>query len=176
MQIKDRLEYSLEYFNDTNQEFNPIDMTLKLAIVPVTPFEQNCSIVFCEKTKEAAVVDPGGDLEKIEDALSKLNVKLSKVLLTHGHLDHCAGAKELAKKWQVPIEGPHPLEKFWLDQLPEQTVRFGFGEAEPFEPDRWLLDGGSRNSIHRILSPSSAIYLMLVYRVDQPLRMSCRSS
>ena len=116
-------------------------MTLKLAIIPVTPFEQNCSIVFCEKTKEAAVVDPGGDLEKIEDALSKLNVKLRKVLLTHGHLDHCAGAKELAKKWQVPIEGPHPLEKFWLDQLPEQTVRFGFGEAEPFEPDRWLLDG-----------------------------------
>ena len=79
-------------------------MTLKLAIVPVTPFEQNCSIVFCEKTKEAAVVDPGGDLEKIEDALSKLDVKLCKVLLTHGHLDHCAGAKELAKKWQVPIE------------------------------------------------------------------------
>ena len=102
-------------------------MTLKLAIVPVTPFEQNCSIVFCEKTKEAAVVDPGGDLEKIEDALSKLDVKLCKVLLTHGHLDHCAGAKELAKKWQVPIEGPHHLEKFWLDQLPEQTVRFGFG-------------------------------------------------
>ena len=58
-------------------------MTLKLAIVPVTPFEQNCSIVFCEKTKEAAVVDPGGDLEKIEDALSKLDVKLCKVLLTH---------------------------------------------------------------------------------------------
>lgn len=116
-------------------------MTLKLVIVPVTPFEQNCSIVFCEQTKQAAVVDPGGDLEKIEEALSKLDVKLSKVLLTHGHLDHCAGAKELAKKWRVPIEGPHYLEKFWLDQLPEQTVRFGFGEAQPFEPDRWLVDG-----------------------------------
>ncbi len=116
-------------------------MTLKLAIVPVTPFEQNCSILFCEKTREAAVVDPGGDLDKIEDALRQLNVKLSKVLLTHGHLDHCAGAVDLAKKWNVQIEGPHRDEKFWLDQLPEQTVRFGFGEARAFEPDRWLDDG-----------------------------------
>jgi glyoxylase-like metal-dependent hydrolase (beta-lactamase superfamily II) len=116
-------------------------MTLKLAIIPVTPFEQNCSILFCEKTREAAVIDPGGDLEKIENALAKLNVELSKVLLTHGHLDHCAGAYELAKKWGVKIEGPQREEKFWLDQLPEQTIRFGFGKAQPFEPDRWLEDG-----------------------------------
>lgn len=116
-------------------------MTLKLAIVPVTPFEQNCSILFCEKTREAAVVDPGGDLDKIEAALKQLKVNLSKVLLTHGHLDHCAGAVDLAKKWNVRIEGPHRDEKFWLDQLPEQTIRFGFGEARAFEPDRWLDDG-----------------------------------
>lgn len=116
-------------------------MTLRLAIIPVTPFEQNCSIVFCEKTRQAAVIDPGGDLEKIEAALHQLDVRLTKVLLTHGHLDHCAGAKELAQKWSVPIEGPHRDEKFWLDQLPEQTVRFGFGSAEAFEPDRWLADG-----------------------------------
>ncbi len=116
-------------------------MTLKLAIVPVTPFEQNCSILFCEKTREAAVVDPGGDLDKIEAALKQLKVYLSKVLLTHGHLDHCAGAVDLAKKWNGRIEGPHRDEKFWLDQLPEQTIRFGFGEARAFEPDRWLDDG-----------------------------------
>ncbi len=116
-------------------------MTLKLAIVPVTPFEQNCSILFCDKTREAAVVDPGGDLDKIEAALKQLKVNLSKVLLTHGHLDHCAGAVDLAKKWNVRIEGPHRDEKFWLDQLPEQTIRFGFGEARAFEPDRWLDDG-----------------------------------
>jgi hydroxyacylglutathione hydrolase len=133
------LNYSLEYFNDNKNTEDK--MTLKLAIVPVTPFEQNCSILFCEKTREAAVIDPGGDLEKIENVLAKLNVKLSKVLLTHGHLDHCAGAHELAKKGGVKIEGPQREEKFWLDQLPEQTIRFGFGKAQPFEPDRWLEDG-----------------------------------
>jgi glyoxylase-like metal-dependent hydrolase (beta-lactamase superfamily II) len=116
-------------------------MTLKLAIIPVTPFEQNCSILFCEKTREAAIVDPGGDLEKIEEALLSLKVHPSKILLTHGHLDHCAGAPELAKKWNIKIEGPHYDEKFWLDQLPEQSIRFGFGKAQPFEPDRWLADG-----------------------------------
>jgi hydroxyacylglutathione hydrolase len=133
------LNYSLENFNDNKKKEDK--MTLKLAIVPVTPFEQNCSILFCEKTREAAVIDPGGDLEKIENVLAKLNVKLSKVLLTHGHLDHCAGAHELAKKGGVKIEGPQREEKFWLDQLPEQNIRFGFGKAQPFEPDRWLEDG-----------------------------------
>lgn len=116
-------------------------MSLKIAIIPVTPFEQNCSILICDQTKQAAVVDPGGDLDRIRDTVKELNVKITKVLVTHGHLDHCAGAKELADSYGVQIEGPQKEEVFWIDQLAEQSHRFGFGHAKPFVPDRWLEDG-----------------------------------
>ena len=116
-------------------------MTLKVLLVPVTPFEQNCSILICEQTSRAAIVDPGGDLPKILDALSKANVTPEKILLTHGHIDHCAGAPALAKELNIPIEGPHEDERFWLEQLPIQSQRFGFPVAESFEPNRWLIDG-----------------------------------
>lgn len=116
-------------------------MTLKVLLVPVTPFEQNCSILICEQTSRAAIVDPGGDLPKILDALSKANVTPEKILLTHGHIDHCAGAPALAKELNIPIEGPHEDERFWLEQLPMQSQRFGFPVAESFEPNRWLIDG-----------------------------------
>lgn len=114
---------------------------MKVFVIPVTPFQQNCSLLICEATRRAAVVDPGGDLELIEGAIAKENVTLEKVLLTHGHLDHCGGAKALAQRCGVPIEGPHIDERFWLDQLAQQSVRFGFPPAQPFEPDRWLADG-----------------------------------
>jgi hydroxyacylglutathione hydrolase len=114
---------------------------MKAFIIPVTPFQQNCSLLVCETTGRAAVVDPGGDLELIERAVAQHRAVVEKVLLTHGHVDHCAGAKTLAAHYGVPIEGPHRDERFWLDKLPDQSVRFGFPAAQAFEPDRWLDDG-----------------------------------
>ena len=116
-------------------------MPIKLGIVPVTPFEQNCSVLVCQKTGEAAVVDPGGDLDKILEVVKQMGGTVKKILLTHGHLDHCAGAADLAKQLNVPIEGPQIEERFWLERLPEQTKRFGFGHAKIFEPNRWLNEG-----------------------------------
>ena len=116
-------------------------MTLKVLLVPVTPFEQNCSILICEETSKAAIVDPGGDLPRILQALSNAKVTPEKILLTHGHIDHCAGAPALSKELNIPIEGPHEAERFWLEQLPMQSQRFGFPQAESFEPNRWLVDG-----------------------------------
>jgi hydroxyacylglutathione hydrolase len=115
-------------------------MTLKVLIVPVTPFEQNCSILICEETNRAAIVDPGGDLPKILNALKEAGAIPEKILLTHGHIDHCAGAASLAHDLGIQIEGPHEDERFWLDQLPEQSKRFGFPGAEAFEPNKWLRD------------------------------------
>jgi len=114
---------------------------MKVTLIPVTPFQQNCSLLVCPSTGRAAVVDPGGDLELIEAEVARQNVQVEKVLLTHGHVDHCAGAKALAAHYGVPIEGPHEDERFWLDALPEQSKRFGFQAADAFEPDRWLTNG-----------------------------------
>ncbi|MBF3541566.1 MBL fold metallo-hydrolase, partial [Burkholderia pseudomallei] len=114
---------------------------MKVTLIPVTPFQQNCSLLVCEKTGRAAVVDPGGDLELIEQEVARQHVQVEKVLLTHGHVDHCAGAKRLAAHYGVPIEGPHEDERFWIEKLPMQSERFGFPAAEAFEPDRWLADG-----------------------------------
>jgi glyoxylase-like metal-dependent hydrolase (beta-lactamase superfamily II) len=114
---------------------------MKCAIVPVTAYQQNCSILVCEVTKKAAVVDPGGDLEKIENALQQLGAKLEKILLTHGHMDHCAIADVIRQKYQVPIEGPHIADKFWLDKLPQACEMAGFPRAEAFASDRWLEEG-----------------------------------
>ena len=115
-------------------------MPLKVQITPVTPFEQNCSILFCESSGAAAVVDPGGDLDRINDALQKGGGKLEKILLTHAHLDHAGGTAALARQHSVPIEGPHLGDDFWIKGLPDQAKMFGFGEAEVFTPDRWLVD------------------------------------
>ncbi|AJK44741.1 MBL fold metallo-hydrolase [Burkholderia plantarii] len=115
---------------------------MKVTLIPVTPFQQNCSLIVCEQTGRAAVVDPGGDLERIREQVEQQGVQVEKVLVTHGHVDHCAGAKALAAHYGVPIEGPQEDERFWIEQLPSQSERFGFGgRAEAFEPDRWLTDG-----------------------------------
>jgi len=114
---------------------------MKCAIVPVTPYQQNCSILVCETTRSAAIVDPGGDLPRLRAGLEQLGVKLEKIFLTHAHLDHCAAADLVRQEFNVLIEGPHQEDKFWLDQLGEATRRMGFPPAEPFVPDRWLVDG-----------------------------------
>jgi glyoxylase-like metal-dependent hydrolase (beta-lactamase superfamily II) len=116
---------------------------MKCAIVPVTPYQQNCSVLVCEKTRRAALVDPGGEVPRLRAALEQLDVTLEKVFLTHGHLDHCSAADVVRKEFGVPIEGPHVEDKFWIDQLAEATRRSGFPPAEPFEPDRWLEHGNA---------------------------------
>lgn len=114
---------------------------MKFKIIPVTPFQQNCSLLWCEKTKKAAVVDPGGDIDLILSTAEASDVKIERILLTHGHIDHAGGTAELKRRLNVPIEGPQQEEKFWIDQLPQQSQMFGFPRAETFVPDRWLNDG-----------------------------------
>lgn len=114
---------------------------MQYQMIPVTPFQQNCTLVWCEQSQQAAVIDPGGDLERINNALQEKNLKLEKVLLTHGHIDHVGGAKALAEQHQVPIEGPHKGDQFWLDGLAQQSAMFGFAAVAPFAPDRWLSEG-----------------------------------
>jgi glyoxylase-like metal-dependent hydrolase (beta-lactamase superfamily II) len=114
---------------------------LKATVVPVTPFAQNCSIVWCDRSGAGAVIDPGGDLEQILAAVREEGVRLEKILLTHAHIDHAGGTAELARSLQLPIEGPHRGDQFWIDGLAEQARMFGFQRVERFEPDRWLDEG-----------------------------------
>ena len=114
---------------------------MKAAIVPVTPFQQNCSVLWCENTMKGAVVDPGGDLDVILAEVKTHEVEIEKILITHGHVDHAAGAAELKQRLGIPIEGPHEDDAFWIDQLPSDSVEWGFPEAETFVPDRWLSNG-----------------------------------
>ena len=117
-------------------------MALKIVLIPVTPFEQNCSLLICDVTQKAAVVDPGGDLQIIRSQIEQLNVHVEKILITHGHVDHCSAAKELAHTLGVDIIGPHTDDQFWIDLLPEQAKKFGFEhEGQSFIPQRWLADG-----------------------------------
>lgn len=110
-------------------------------IIPVTPFQQNCSLLWCEQTMKGAVVDPGGDIDAILAAVARFGVGIEKILLTHGHIDHAGGTAELKRRLGVPVEGPQREEAFWIDQLPQQSQMFGLPRAEAFVPDRWLEDG-----------------------------------
>lgn len=114
---------------------------MKLTVIPVTPFQQNCSLLVCEATGKAAVVDPGGDLDLILAAVREQRATLEKILLTHGHLDHCGGTHALSAEFGLTIEGPHRDESFWIDQLEEQARMFRFPPVRAFTPDRWLVDG-----------------------------------
>ena len=111
---------------------------LKAFIIPVTPFEQNCSLVFDEEAKRGAIVDPGGDVSRIEEAIRQSGVTIEKILITHGHLDHAGGAAELRDALKVPIEGPHQGDLFLLESLAESGLRYGMHGLRPFTPDRWL--------------------------------------
>ncbi|KQN35680.1 hypothetical protein ASG37_15270 [Sphingomonas sp. Leaf407] len=113
---------------------------IRAAIVPVTPLQQNCTLIWCTKTMRGAFVDPGGDLPKLLRAAEQHGVTIEKILLTHGHIDHCGEAKPLAEQLGVPIEGPHEADRFWIARLDEDGRNWGM-PGVPFEPDRWLGEG-----------------------------------
>ncbi|WP_439817645.1 MBL fold metallo-hydrolase [Zavarzinia sp. CC-PAN008] len=114
---------------------------VQAVLIPVTPFQQNCSLIWCTATKRAAIVDPGGEVERILGAVRKMDVTVEKILLTHGHLDHAGGTAALVRQLGVPVEGPHVEDTFLLDSLEEQGRRYGLAGAENVRPDRWLDDG-----------------------------------
>lgn len=123
-----------------SQKSAPARKGLTAAIVPVTPFQQNCTLIWDAETKKGAVIDPGGDLELIEKAIAEVGMKPEKILLTHGHIDHAGGAAELRERLGVPIEGPHEAERPLLDALEAQGQAYGM-EARAVTPDRWLAEG-----------------------------------
>ena len=114
---------------------------MKLEVVPVTAFQQNCSVLWCEKTRRAAIVGPGGDLERLLKVIESNGLTLEKILITHAHLDHAGATAELARRYSVPIEGPHSGDQFWIEQMPAQAKMFGFPPSEAFVPTRWLQQG-----------------------------------
>ncbi|MES9902330.1 MAG: MBL fold metallo-hydrolase [Sedimenticola sp.] len=114
---------------------------MKHIVIPVTPLEQNCTLLWCEATRKAAVVDPGGDLDLILVEVEAQGVELEKILITHAHIDHAGGAGELARMLDIPIEGPHQEDAFWIEIMPNQSEMFGFPPVETFVPARWLNQG-----------------------------------
>jgi len=113
---------------------------LRAAIVPVTPLQQNCSLIWCTATMRGAFVDPGGDLPRLRAAMAQHGVTVEKIILTHGHIDHCGEAGTLAKELGVPIEGPHEADRFWIARIDEDGRQYGIA-GHVFEPDRWLAEG-----------------------------------
>jgi glyoxylase-like metal-dependent hydrolase (beta-lactamase superfamily II) len=113
---------------------------LRAAILPVTPLQQNCTLLWCTATMRGAFVDPGGDLPRLKAAAQQVGVTIEKILLTHGHIDHCGSAGILAQDLGVEIEGPHQADRYWIDRLAEDGARYGI-PGKSFEPARWLDDG-----------------------------------
>jgi hydroxyacylglutathione hydrolase len=116
-------------------------MPLRALVIPVTPFRQNTSLIWCDETMDAAFVDPGGEIDRLAKAAADAGVRVVKILLTHGHLDHAGAAADLAARYGVPIEGPHRDEQWLLDGIGADAPRWGMPEAKPCAPDRWLDDG-----------------------------------
>ena len=110
-------------------------------VIPVTPYQQNCSVVWNEDTRIGAVIDPGGEIEKLLAFCVSKNIQLEKILLTHGHMDHVGGTAQLAAKLHLPVIGPHLADKYWIDGLPHQAAMMGFTPVESFLPDTWLEHG-----------------------------------
>ena len=118
---------------------------LKVLIAPVTPFKQNCSIVWDDETMEGTAVDPGGDFDLLKQAIDEQGIKVTKVLLTHGHVDHASAAGTMAEHYGVKIEGPHKDDLFLIEGLPESGAKYNFPAYKPFVPDRWLENGETVN-------------------------------
>jgi hypothetical protein len=116
-------------------------MSIQCTIVPVTAYQQNCSIIKCLSTNKAAIVDPGGDVERILGAVENMDATVEKVILTHGHMDHCAASDVLRQQLGIPIEGPGRGDAFWIEGLPQACQMAGFPHTDAFEPDRWLEEG-----------------------------------
>ena len=117
------------------------DPPIRALIAPVTPLAQNCTIVWCVQTKKAAIIDPGGEVPRLLQALKDHDLTLEKIWITHGHLDHAGGTAALKAATGAPIEGPHRDDAFWIDQMDGDGARWGMPEAKSFVPDRWLEDG-----------------------------------
>ncbi len=116
--------------------------TLELRIVPVTPFMQNCSILWDKATGEGVFVDPGGEAEKLLKAAEQLGAKIKEIWLTHGHLDHAGGAEDVRDALDIPIIGPNKADQFWLDQIETSWAKYGqHGMGRDCTPDRYLDDG-----------------------------------
>ena len=116
---------------------------LRYLTIPVTAFQQNCSLIWCDQTMEGALIDPGGEGARLKAEAQRLGVKLTALWLTHAHIDHAGATGTLARELSLPIIGPHPGDQFWIDGLPQQSQMFGFPAAEAFTPTRWLADGDS---------------------------------
>ena len=167
---------------------------MKVTVIPVTPFQQNCSLLVCKQTNKAALVDPGGDVESILDAVKEQGVELEKILITHGHIDHCGGTAQLAQELGLPVEGPHSDDRFLIDQLPQQGLRFGFAQLQGFTPTRWLAGGDSVrfgrvelqvrhcpghtpghviyfSALHRLALVGDVLFAGSIGRTDLPLHM-----
>ena len=114
---------------------------MRVIVTPVTLFQQNCSLLWCESTRRGAIVDPGGDTDQVLAAAAREGVTVEKILITHAHIDHAGATAALARALGVPIEGPHREDQFWIDLLPEQGAKYGFPPAERFVPSRWLEHG-----------------------------------
>ena len=114
---------------------------IRAVIAPVTPLQQNCTIVWCAKTKKAAIIDPGGEVSRLMGALEAQGLTLEKIWITHGHLDHAGAAQAIKELTGVPIEGPHPDDAFWIDDIGTSGAKWGMPDARTFVPDRWLGDG-----------------------------------
>jgi len=113
---------------------------MRVGIIPVTPLEQNCSLIWCTKTMKGALIDVGGDLDKVRAGVAKAGVTIEKLLVTHGHMDHCGATAALARELGVRIEGPHEDDRYWLDRLEDSGRQYRM-PTENFVPDRWLKDG-----------------------------------
>lgn len=110
-------------------------------VTPVTPLQQNCTVVWCTKTLKAAVIDPGGEVDAVLAEVARRGLTLEKIWITHGHLDHAGGTAEVKARTGAPIEGPHPDDQFWIDGIEAQGKAYGMPEARGFVTDRWLHQG-----------------------------------
>ncbi|WNJ98093.1 MBL fold metallo-hydrolase [Thalassospiraceae bacterium LMO-JJ14] len=131
---------------ETNPNSEP---PIRAAIVPVTPLQQNCSLVWCIETNKGAFIDPGGDIDRLLAAARETGCEIEKIMLTHGHADHAGAADELRERLGVPIEGPHIDDKFWIKDIPTSSAKYGFPGGRAFESDRWL-EGGDTVSLGNV--------------------------
>ena len=120
---------------------NPPTPPIRALIAPVTPLQQNCTIVWCAKTLKAAVIDPGGEVPRLLEAVKQHGLTVEKIWITHGHLDHAGGTAALQDATGAPIEGPQREDAFWIEQIASSGLTYGMPDARGFTPDRWLEDG-----------------------------------